>query len=157
MGSWHIVGFSLDMISSFLTNATLLVDATTVSTGSFPGIMQDQLEYLAKIGAEDNYLDGTNFQVTNFYTGFLYRICWYNNPLDDLIDDIGPDCSTTVQPIDCEVCPSDACLLECDVFSFGSITECKSCPVECASGCEQVESCNVCEDKECELCEVWSD
>lgn len=92
----------------------------------------------------------TNF--VNFYTGFIWEICYL--PGCEIDAPLGPNCGSGY----CVNCPSDGtCLINCDwdeYFDNGVCNGCRS-DISCPLGCVRPENCNPCFDETCDDCLFW--
>ena len=161
---WHHVSACVrwDKNTQFST-ITLRVDNIQTVTAEVYGMIYDYESYYHYLGAEQEVESSvtsgsTPFpvsQIDNFYTGFIWQVCLYTNYISNFSDIIGGPC----EQAECQVCPKDICLMDCDWNQFRDpiLQVCDQCRIDCEEGCQNDYNCNVCLDEQCADCPKWSD
>ena len=108
---WHHVTVSVEWDKDTrISSINLRVDNIWTGSMAIFGMIHDDISYLHYLGAESETVSPGVASVDNFYTGFIWQVCLYSTYIIDFSDDIGGPCEAA----ECQVCPVDICLMDCD-------------------------------------------
>ena len=90
------------------------------------------------------------------YQGFVYNVCTHQKVVEVENFDMTTD-HACVPVYDCEFCPKDECLSNCefDEYLDQETRECGACEPECVTGCMRPTDCSNCLDELCQECNLY--
>ena len=108
------------------------------------------------LGAQLDTPEASKSEKGQFYTGFIYEFCMYNECLTETDSFIDPNPECDYETGFCKSCPIDTCLIDCEYDQFlNDQGLCKNCDADCEEGCVREDNCNPCLDPECAVCDTW--
>ena len=154
---------TLDITSTFIADGATKISYTHPPLPSiFPNT-----RYVT--GANQIGYDNT-FEEDTFLVGFIWETCYYTIAKTDFTDEIGGPCGV----IECQVCPVDVCLIDCEwdqshlnvycedypdianCLQDRTTGTCEECPDDCDPGqCVRSSDCTDCVDILCKDCDNW--
>lgn len=132
---WQNLAYVIDN-----TELSIYIDGLLMGQDTLTGLFIDKIENTHILGIG--------------YIGFIAEVCIHQKVLVDFNLTEDHDCT---EAFDCEICPKQQCLSNCEYDEYVDIEtrECGKCEPDCVTGCMRPTDCTNCVDELCETCSLY--